>query len=308
MILSVKSYAKLNLFLKVYDKRPDGFHDIISIMQSIDLADTLTFDDAADGNSGIRITCNDPEIPTDESNLVWKAAEILANSINLTNYGLKIHIVKNIPPMGGLAGGSSNAAATLIALRQIWCPEKPSELLFKLAAEIGSDIPFCLQGGTVLVRGKGEILEPLPEGLDRKFPEGVFLLVLPPVKVETGPAYDAIDSGRETDVRKWDSLWDEHLTVLEGWLNGIGYGDFTYLFHNDFENPVFNYHPELEAIHENLRNHAGHALMSGSGSTIFAWFPSMNDAFAARDSYSPVAGESVLLARPVGQGMRPGEG
>ena len=303
MIIQARSYAKLNLFLKVYGKRPDGFHDIISVMQSVDLSDTLSFEPVDGDGKNFEITCSDASIPTDEKNLVWKAAELFAQAVDKSGYNLKIDIQKNIPAMGGLAGGSSNAAATLHALRKMWQPEFPDVELFRLAAELGSDVPFCLLGGTALVRGRGEKLEPMPDGVHARCSEGAFLLVLPPVTVETGPAYDAIDASRETEARKWDSLTDEYQAIRDSWATAIGQDDISFLFHNDFEKPVFGQHHELEAIHTHLRNHAGHALMSGSGSAMFAWFPVYSDACKARDSYVPIAGERVIVARPVGHGV-----
>lgn len=304
MIIQANSFAKLNLFLKVYGKRPDGFHDIISIMQSVGLYDTLTLESVDGKGKNISITCTDAGVPTDEKNIVWKAVEIFSESIGLIDYNLKIHIEKNIPVMGGLAGGSSNAAATLFALKKLWKPDFPDEKLFKIGAKVGSDVPFCLLGGTALVQGRGEVLEPLPEGVHAKFPGGAFLLVMPPVSVETGPAYDAVDAGRIVEARKWNTLTEEYRTIREVWISAISSGEFAYLFHNDFQVPVFGYHHELEAIHTHLRNHAGHAVMSGSGSTMFAWFPLYTDAFDAKDSYIPLAGEKVVVALPVGHGVR----
>jgi len=299
----VRCFAKLNLFLKIYGKRADGFHDLVSLMQSIDLADKLLLEET--GDEGIVISCTNPNIPADSRNLVWRAAEMLAEAAGRPVGGLRITIEKNIPIMGGLGGGSSDGAGALAGLRKLWKLDIEDKQLFEVAARLGSDVPFCLLGGTALVSGRGEFLEPMPTGIaetPRSF--GAFLLIIPPLHVSTKAAYELLDENRERAVSKWDEPREEYTVAREGWMAAIATGNLPILFHNDFEQPLFHAMPELEAIHTNLRNFAGHALLSGSGSCIFAWYPMVLDAMTAVDRYPALAGETPLVVFPAGIGIQ----
>lgn len=300
--IRVRCHAKLNLFLKVFGKRPDGFHDIISVMQSVDLADTILIDAAEE--DGIEITCSEPQVPTDSSNLVWRAAEVLAEESGREIGGLRFVIDKDIPPMAGLGGGSADAAGALAGLVRLWDLDVESGALFDLAARLGSDAPFCLLGGTAMAAGRGEKLEPLPVGLGDRMPEpGAFLLVVPPLRIETRRAYDALDMSREKEARKWENLRREYTETREVWQTAVSEGSFPVLFHNDFETPILQAYPELRAIHTHLRNFSGHAVLSGSGSCMFAYYERATEAHAACEEYSPVAGEIPIVALPVSIGI-----
>lgn len=296
--VSVICPAKINLFLKVYGKRPDGFHDLISVMQSIDLSDRLSIEETERGK--IEVSCSNPDVPCDESNLAYKAADYFLNKAALKVDGLRINIEKNIPMMGGLAGGSTDAAGVLVGLRRMMDVKLEDADLVKFASDIGSDVPFCLIGGTALVQGRGEKLEPLPAGLDRN--SGAFLVVLPPMSVDTPWAYNMLDENRATEARKWGDLCEEVKSVREIWMGAIMDGSFPLLFHNDFADPLYKAKPELGAVHENMRNLAGHAILSGSGSAMFAWFSDVSEAIRTRDEYTPIAGEIPLIAYPVSGG------
>ena len=298
VIVSVICPAKLNLFLKVYGKRPDDFHNLISVMQSIDLSDRLSIEKTESGK--IEVSCSNPDVPCGESNLAYKAADYFLKKVNRKVGGLKIHIEKNIPVMGGLAGGSSDAAGVLVGLRRIMHVNLEDADLVKFASDIGSDVPFCMIGGTALVQGRGEKLEPLPTGLDRN--SGAFLVVLPPMNVDTPWAYGMLDESRATEARKWGDLREEYHSVREVWMSAILDGSFPLLFHNDFAEPLYAAKPELGAVHVNMRNIAGHAILSGSGSAMFAWFSDVSEAIRTRDVYTPIAGEIPLIAYPVSSG------
>jgi 4-diphosphocytidyl-2-C-methyl-D-erythritol kinase len=298
----VRCYAKLNLLLKVYGKRPDGFHNLISVMQSVGLCDTLSFEATESGS--IEISSSDPSVPTDSSNLVWRAVELMAFHLGRPAGGLRIRIDKTIPVMGGLGGGSADCAGTLVALNEIWNAGLELGELVKLGARLGSDVPFCLVGGTVIAKGRGEVLEPFPYGLAERTPDpGAFLIIVPPYKVETGPAYDLLDKGREAlkaDPVDLDELYN---AFRETWMKAISEGDFPIFFFNDFELPVLGARPELARAHDHLRNFAGHALMSGSGSCMFAYFGRLEDAFEAQSGYEPLEGETAITVIPVQRGV-----
>ena len=223
--MRVESYAKINWSLHIIGKRADGFHDIETIFQTISLHDTLTFERA----DRFTLTCDDPAIPVDETNLVARAAHALGVE------KVAIHIEKRIPAGGGLGGGSSNAAATLVALSKMFAIKVPLE---KIALDLGSDVPFFLVGGRAHATGRGEIITPLED----LAPEPL-LLVLPEERVMTTEAF-----------RMWNGTHDPV---------------------NDFEPPVFAKLPRLREYKQRLLDvGASWAAMSGSGSTIVGRFES----------------------------------
>ncbi|MDY0028249.1 MAG: 4-(cytidine 5'-diphospho)-2-C-methyl-D-erythritol kinase, partial [Candidatus Humimicrobiaceae bacterium] len=170
-IIKLRASGKINLYLNVEKNgRNDGYHEIKSIMQSIGLSDELTFEiierDTSvkfEGENGIYITCNNEDIPLDEKNLVHKAAALIMDMYDLRKkYSVKISIEKHIPVCAGLAGGSTNAAATLVALDKLFSLGMRMDDLINLAGKVGSDVPFCVKGGTILATGRGEKLSKLP--------------------------------------------------------------------------------------------------------------------------------------------------
>ncbi len=301
-MIRVRAYAKLNLFLKIYDLRPDKFHNLVSIMQSVDLTDVLDFE-LTDGE-GITLTCSNDQVPVDETNLVWRAAAALAARADRDVGGLKIHIEKNIPVKGGLAGGSADCAAALIALRDLWKLELEDGALLSIGAELGSDVPFCIIGGTMLVSNRGERLEPMAEGISASAKcAGGFMLVVPPTDIETPVAYGLLDIDRSKQELDWKDIAEDYSLIRDSWMNAISTGEFAMLFCNDFETPVYNVWQELADIYNNVRNHAGHALLSGSGSCMFAWLPSVEEAMRATETYNPVAGEVAIAVFPAKSGV-----
>lgn len=237
----MKSFAKINWSLRITGKRADGFHDLETIFQTISLHDELFFRDA----DAFSLTCDDPSIPTDESNLVLRAAR----AVNARPAAIELR--KRIPAGGGLGGGSSNAAATLRALGG------DRNDLHELALQLGSDVPFFLLGGTAYATGRGEVLTPMPPR------SGVpLLLVLPEERVLTKEAFARV-------TRYSPPLGIDAYTH--------GYEQFS----NDFEEPVFAMLPRLRELKQRLYEAGAiFAAMSGSGSTLFGAFESA----AARDA------------------------
>ncbi len=181
--LRVRAPAKLNLFLEVKGRRPDGYHEIESLMVTVDLYDTLTFSN--DPGGAIHLACDDPALPTDGRNLVVKAAERLRAEVNMP-LGASIDLQKMIPAQAGLAGGSSDAAATLVGLNELWELNLPTDTLASIAAEIGSDVAFFLHAPAAICRGRGEMIEPID--LSALLPIH-FVLVCPPLGVGTSDVY-----------------------------------------------------------------------------------------------------------------------
>lgn len=247
----IESYAKINWSLRVIGRRADGFHDLETIFQTITLHDTLTIERAG----RFSLTCSDPSIPTDDSNLVLRAAHALGAP------PVAIHIEKRIPAGGGLGGGSSNAATTLVALSQMFGIDKP---LADIALSLGSDVPFFLVGGTAYATGRGEVLTPLPD-LD----ETPLLLLMPEERVVTGEAFAGL------------RRYSEPLGI-DAYRSGRS------AFVNDFEEVIFAKLPRLAALKKRLFDAgAAWAQMSGSGSTIVGAF----DDAATRDAALPRFGD-----------------
>ncbi len=257
-MIQVPSHAKINWSLRVTGKRPDGFHDLETVFQLISLHDTLTFRES----DRLVVTCDDRTIPTDERNLVVKAARALGIE------RVAIHIEKRIPSGGGLGGGSSNAAATLTTLSKIFGLQQPLEAI---ALELGSDVPFFLVGGTAYATGRGEVITPMADA-----PKVPLLLVLPRQRVSTAEAFRSL--------RRFSPP-----------LGMDAYGDRAN-FTNDFEEPVFARFPQLRAWKEKLYQlGATWAAMSGSGSTIVGAFPDVSSRDAARSVFPDVRTETAAV-------------
>ncbi|HEX7706412.1 MAG TPA: 4-(cytidine 5'-diphospho)-2-C-methyl-D-erythritol kinase [Thermoanaerobaculia bacterium] len=255
--MHVRSYAKINWALRITGRRPDGFHDLETVFQTISLHDELTLQRARRTS----LVCDDPSIPTDESNLVLRAVQALRAP------RVAIQLLKRIPAGGGLGGGSSNAAATLHALDQMFNLGRSD--LSALALSLGSDVPFFLVGGTAYATGRGEVLTPMSTRA------GVpLLLLLPSERVLTKEAFAAVT--RFSPALGMDAY-------SEGYEN----------FSNDFEEPVFNALPRLRELKGRLLDAgAVWAGMSGSGSTIVGAFGTA----AARDA-AAVSFDDVRLER-----------
>jgi 4-diphosphocytidyl-2-C-methyl-D-erythritol kinase len=254
--LALPSFAKINLHLQVVGRRVDGFHDLCTVFQTISLYDTIEVRPSHE----IEMTCNDVRIPSDSRNLVIRAATMLCETYDV-RCGAEIHLNKRIPAPGGLGGGSSNAAVTLLALAKLWGLGLEPADLHPLAERLGSDVPFFLYGGTALGMGRGEIVEPITE-----FVEEYVLVVTPNVAVATREAFKRLslpsltkqESKRKLQICRFD---------LES-------ADFKYTaFKNDFETTVFAAYPEVERVKNSLLDlGAERSMLSGSGGSVFAVF------------------------------------
>jgi 4-diphosphocytidyl-2-C-methyl-D-erythritol kinase len=265
--------AKINLFLEVGALRQDGYHDIRSVMQSLELSDELYFR-RTDGSGGkIVIRCNDPHVPATEGNLVYKAIEAFdAQTESMSGEGVEVLINKRIPAGAGLAGGSADAAAALQALNFIYELDIPTETLSEIGARIGSDVPFCILGGTSLVSGRGEKVEPLE--------------ALPPYQVVLASTGDEVST---RDVyERFDSLGAEAKPVPEemkaafgALLDGIRDRDFKAIYlnlRNSLESATIAT-GQVESYKDvALKAGASAALMTGSGPTVFALVSGMEQA------------------------------
>ncbi|MBN1780424.1 4-(cytidine 5'-diphospho)-2-C-methyl-D-erythritol kinase [bacterium] len=276
------SHAKINLGLFLLNRRNDGYHDIATVFQQISIFDTLTFQ--KNKSHQIIITCNNTAIPLDERNLIWRSFDVYRTATGIQD-GLSVHLEKHIPAGGGLGGGSSNAAATLLACEALWKQPASLQEKHRMAFEIGSDVPFFLSGGTALGLGRGERLTPLQ--LPVKF---WIVLVFPEFSVSTQWAYSQTRIGL-TNVDKISTLralFDK--SEVHAWRE---------LLVNELEAVVFERHPELHEIKVQLYDKdAFYASMSGSGSTMFGLFEDRSSAEGAVQFFSKMH-LRASLAQPV---------
>ena len=272
--INIKSPAKINLHLEVIGKREDGFHELAMIMQNIDLSDYLEFEINNEGLIKLESDCNDLSLSDD--NLIVKSANLLRKKLNI-DYGANIFLRKNIPIGAGLAGGSSNAAATLIGLNKLWDMNLDDKTLCSLASKLGSDIPFFINGGIQLCFGRGEILEKL----DSSFEYGVLLLKNPNISVSTAETY-----------KKYSNRFcDQYLTnreMVEDIRKNLRKNGLKNL---NSDNQHLTIKNDLQLVIENENESVKHALyllselknclafsMSGSGPTCFALFKDVETA------------------------------
>ncbi|MBW3622256.1 MAG: 4-(cytidine 5'-diphospho)-2-C-methyl-D-erythritol kinase [Armatimonadetes bacterium] len=266
--MTLRAYAKLNLLLRVLRRRSDGYHDLLSVMQTVSLHDLVTLEPTE--TEGIRLTASDPALPTDERNLAHRAAMAFYGRLGLEPY-LALHLEKRIPMRAGLGGGSSDAAAVLTGLNRIFGGPLEARELHALAATIGSDVPFFLRGGGAVAEGRGERLTSLPP-----FTSMHAVLVCPGFGVETPWAYarvtpkDSIPAGLSALLASERLEWDSLIPFMT----------------NDLEPPVKAEHPEIETLENRLTAlGARHAMMTGSGSTVFGLFAGPEETTRATEAF-----------------------
>ena len=262
-----KAYAKINIGLDITGKRHDGYHDIDTIMQSVMLHDDIIIEKA----SGICIECSDPTIPVDESNTAFLAAKVFLKKARLDLFvnGAKIKIIKRIPPQAGLGGGSSDAAAVIRGLNKLYCTEFSTSIMEELALKVGSDVPFCIKGGTQRAKGRGEKLTELNafEGIP-------VLLVMPGETVNTAFAYSLYSNAKNAAHPNMDAV-----------ASAVTMGDLAQLSFfagNTFESLVFPEKPAIEkAKHDILDTGASVCQMTGSGAAVYGLYDTRSHAESA---------------------------
>lgn len=248
--------AKLNLFLRVLGRRPDGFHELESVMQTIDLCDRLSVERTA--GRDFDFTVAGRECPEDDGNLVVRAMRTYFSAMR-RSFGLSVNLEKRIPIGAGLGGGSADAAAMLIALNQLAEGAASKDEMEAMAAALGSDVPFFLAGGTAIARGRGERIEPLPARSQHRF---CFVLYCPPVAVPTARIYSNL---------KLDLTIDK--SSLVGFVRMLDRprSKGPPHFYNALERPFREVYPELAVVQDRISEETGHAFhVTGSGSAMFA--------------------------------------
>jgi 4-diphosphocytidyl-2-C-methyl-D-erythritol kinase len=291
-MMTVFSPAKINLYLRIVGKRPDGYHDLETVMLPLDFGDQITL---RSRKTGITLACDDPRLPTNDSNLALRAARVMAEALHLEK-GAAIRLKKRTPLAAGLGGGSSNAAAALLGLNRLWKLNVPSEELHAFAASLGSDINFFMAGGAALCRGRGEKIEPIPCNFS-----GAILLVNPGFGISTKWAYESW--ARAAAESRLTAPPPEVSLLLRALAEDDLPGVSRCLF-NSLEAPSIRKFPVLELIKDAMRDGgATGALMSGSGATVFGLFPNAKLAKASarkvREQFGPSMWTQVTRFAPL---------
>lgn len=282
-----RSYGKINLYLDVLDRRADGFTNIETIFQSIDLWDELQ---VLPGEGEIKFTCSQGDLCPPEENLVYRAAALIRARAGVTE-GAHLHLEKRLPVAAGLAGGSGNAAAALVALNALWALGLGHGELAALALELGSDVPYCLTGGTAAATGRGEVLEALPP-----LAEQWLVLVHPPLKITAGQAY-----GHPKLTRNLAPPVEGKTPAFQEALAHLAAGDVAKVIFNRMESGVFHDYPELPEIKQRLRDlGCAASAMSGSGPTMFGI---CDNEGRAREVAAGLAGHRVSVLRTAPHGV-----
>jgi len=263
----IKARGKINLTLDVIGKRPDGYHDLEMIMQTVELHDDVLI---MESENGIEVSCENSLVPNGESNIAYKAAQKLLDYKNV-NAGVKINIIKRIPVAAGMAGGSSDAAAVLHGINELYNLHLSLNELKAIGKEIGADVPYCLQGGTMLAQGIGEILTPL-----NPFNNIDIVLIKPKIEVSTAWVYKNLHINEII-----------HRPNTKEVIEGLNKGDIykvTQYFGNILEGVTIKEYPVIEEIKQLLlENGAIGSLMSGSGPTVYGIFENSHKARRAID-------------------------
>jgi 4-diphosphocytidyl-2-C-methyl-D-erythritol kinase len=302
-VLRLLAAAKINLHLRIGPRREDGFHSLLSWMATIGLFDSLSLTASSvetDGN-GVVLSCDDPALPCDGRNLVVKAARLFRERRSTDSQGkaadgnspggnVSIHLEKRIPAGGGLGGGSSDAARTLLGLNRLWgqsaeSPAIGARCLSELGLSLGSDVPFFLYGPSSVCKGRGEAVVPIgaPRGAQW------VTLVLPPIGMPTADVYRRFDEmglGRVQDLEE-QPAWDQWVAMDSAALLP--------LLVNDLEAPAFSLRPELGQLRESLEETTGRPVrMSGSGSSLFTLFDERDEAIDAAQRIVAVNGVRAI--------------
>jgi 4-diphosphocytidyl-2-C-methyl-D-erythritol kinase len=268
--ITLKANAKVNLTLDIQGRRSDGYHLLSSVMQSISLSDTITLTKRPRGH-GISLTCHHPRVPQDSTNICWRAAAAFQRQVGMGDLSVDIALVKEIPVGAGLGGGSTDAAAVLLGLNALYQKKIKLDELQRIGATIGADVPFCLQGGTCLVRGIGEQVTPL-----RAFPAMTMVLVKPEASISTAEVYGKLDP------KAYGGTSTSRLLEL---LEGTSDAGLDQILVNALESVTMSLVPEVRIWKERLIHYgASVSRMSGSGPTVYGLFAENREAgeFKAR--------------------------
>ena len=282
--LSLPSFAKINWSLQILGKRPDGYREVRTILQTISLYDDLHFEVSEDG--AITLSCDEPEIPVDDQNLIIRAIQALKDRYQV-NSGAHIRLEKNIPTRAGLGGASSNAAVSLLALTYLWKIEAAALELLEIAAGLGADVPFFLLGGCALATGIGDRVSSLPDSKVQHL-----IVITPNATISTAEAYAAFNSSALTTIKTDPILSSSRRETNSGDSLLSRLQDDS---KNDFESVIFDIEPEIRRTKETLlQAGALSALLAGSGSSVFGIFADEEAQQRAINEIQPEAGWRIF--------------
>ena len=286
MSLPKKSPCKVNLILNILGKRPDGFHELETVMHPVDVCDEMTF---ARAGTGLQLTCSHPELPVDSRNLVHRAASAFLAAAGIAD-GVRIHLQKHLPLAGGIGGGSANAAVTFSALNELFGSPLPLARLHELAAALGSDVPFFLYDRPALATGRGEKVRTLENFAVLR--GKAFFLVHPGFGISTPWSYQ--------NLARFPQALNGQPGRAQRLVSGLQAGDWPAAakeFQNSLEAPAFDKFPVLSLYQEFLREQGALvALMSGSGSTTFAIADNLAAADALAEKFKSEFGDHGWMA------------
>jgi len=278
--IELHSHAKINLRLDIIAKRPDGYHDLRTVLQKVSLRDALSL---SISHSGIKIACDTLKIPADERNLAYTAARIILNRYTIKD-GVTISIKKTIPIAAGLGGGSSNAASTLMGINQLFGLGASTQELMDMGKDIGADVPFFIFGETALATGIGDTLQKI-----EMIPTLWLLLITPGIQISTAWAYSSLRM----------ELTKKPINInIPNCINHLS--EVITMLSNDLEEVVIPRYPVVQAIKKELiHKGAKGSLMSGSGSTVFGIFSSKDEAQEAHDQLKTNSSWQVHLSHTI---------
>ena len=283
MLVTIHANAKINLTLDLLGKRPDGYHEVAMVMQEIGLEDILRLEKASEG---IGLTMDAPGLPTGKRNLAWRAAQLIMDMYPVDG-GVRIEIQKRIPIAAGLAGGSADAAGVLRGMNELFGLGLSMETLCVLGAQLGSDVPFCIMGGTMLATGRGEVLHRLPA-----MPACFVVLAKPPISVSTAWAYQNYDLHGAT--RHPDNA-EIQRRIAAGDLKAV-----SKLLCNVLESVTIKKHKEIDGYKKLMDDNGAMAsMMSGSGPTVFALADTEQKAVTIADAVRKATGAAVFVVKTV---------
>ncbi|MGR3180052.1 MAG: 4-(cytidine 5'-diphospho)-2-C-methyl-D-erythritol kinase [Candidatus Anammoxibacter sp.] len=280
MQIRLKAYAKINLFLEILGKRDDGFHELVTVMQEVDIFDDLTFEEIDE--DCISIVCSDSTIPVNNDNLIWKAADLFRNRCKIRN-GVRIHLEKRIPVGAGLGGGSSDAAVTFKGLNMLWQTGRDDIELMDMAGKIGSDIPFFIKGNTAVCKGRGEVVNPVSIN-----DEYVYVIVYPNLKINTSSIYKNLKLGLTKEMKDVNFFLNQ--------LNGNDLAVIGKALFNRLGQTIYGLHPDLLKLKNILEgfNFCG-VQVSGSGSALFGLCERRCDAEEIREELNKLGSVKVFV-------------
>ena len=277
--ITLKAYAKINLFLEVCEKRKDNYHNIDSVMQAVTLCDVITVE-----KHNEIVLSNSANLPNDKSNLAYKAAALFFDHTGIIG-GCKIHIEKNIPISAGLAGGSTDAGAVLRGLNAIYETNLTVDTLCTLGAKLGADVPFCIKGECLITKGIGDVFEPCPS-----LPQSFIVIAKNGEGVSTPYAYGEIDKSRESKQYNYKSS----NKIVES-LKTASLEEITQNCYNVFETVVCPIRPMVDEQKKIMYNYnALFSMMSGSGPSVFGIFKNKDDAEKAVEALKNIGSDAHL--------------